>query len=192
MDGVMQAPGGPDEDRDGGFEYGGWTAPFFDDKAGQNIADWMSGAGAFLLGRKTYEIFAGYWPNVADPNDAVAKALNEKPKYVASHTLKSAEWAPTTVIKDVPSDVRRLKEEDGAEIQVHGSGNLMQTLLKHDLVDTFRLWLFPVLLGTGKRLFGEGTVPASFKLTDMGTTETGCMLHVYERAGAVKVGTVGE
>jgi dihydrofolate reductase len=192
LDGVMQAPGGPDEDRDGGFEHGGWLVPYFDDKMGQIMDEWLRRAGGFLLGRRTYEIFAGHWPKVTDPNDPVAGALNREPKYVASRTLSSADWNNTTIMRgDVAEEVRKLKAQDGGEIQVHGSCNLIQTLLTHDLIDEMRLWVFPLVLGTGKRLFGAGTVPAAMRLTGTETSTTGAVLHVYERAGALSYGTAG-
>ncbi|MEX2029655.1 MAG: dihydrofolate reductase family protein [Anaerolineales bacterium] len=191
LDGVMQAPGGPNEDREGGFQHGGWLVPYFDEKFGNIMTDWTIRAGAFLLGRKTYEIFAGSWPKSTDPADGGATALNTRPKYVASRTLSKVEWNNSTLLKgDLPNEVAKLKAQEGGEIQVHGSGDLLQTLLKHDLVDTLRLWQFPVTLGTGKRLFGQGTIPASFRLIDTQMTATGAVLHVYERAGGLKYGEV--
>ena len=191
LDGVTQAPGGPDEDRSGGFEHGGWVVPYFDEKGGEIMTEWVGRAGGFLLGRRTYEIFAGYWPHSTDPEDKIAVALNTLPKYVASRTLKSADWQNSTLIEgDVVSEVARLKGQDGGEIQVHGSSDLLQTLFKHDLVDGLRLWVFPVLLGSGKRLFAGGIAPAAFRLTETQVTGTGAVLHVYERAGAVEYGTM--
>jgi dihydrofolate reductase len=192
LDGVMQAPGGPDEDREGGFEHGGWLGPFFDEKMGAVMSEWMAESGGFLLGRKTYEIFANYWPLQTDPDDVIAAALNREPKYVASRTLNEAAWNNSRVLKgDVAAEVAKLKAEDGGQIQVHGSANLIQTLLQNDLIDEFRLWFFPVVLGKGKRLFGGGTMPARFRLTGTETSTTGVALHVYERAGAVQYTTVG-
>jgi dihydrofolate reductase len=191
LDGVMQAPGGPDEDRDGGFQHGGWLVPYFDDKFAENMTEWTKRAGAFLLGRKTYEIFAGSWPNATDPADETAMALNTRPKYVASRTLHELTWSRSTLLKgDVAQEVAKLKAQDGDELQVHGSGQLLQTLLKHDLIDTLRLWQFPVVLGTGKRLFGEGTIPRGFRLVDTQLSTTGAVLHVYERAGELSYGEV--
>ena len=176
LDGVMQAPGGPDEDRDGGFEHGGWLVPCFDDRFGEIMTEWTTRAGGFLLGRRTYEIFAGSWPKSTDPADEVATALNTLPKYVASRTLKDPEWNNSVVLQgDVAQAVARLKEQDGGEIQVHGSGNLLQTLLRHDLIDTLRLWQFPVVLGTGKRLFGDGATPAGYRLVETQATDTGAL-----------------
>ena len=191
LDGVMQAPGGPDEDREGGFRHGGWLVPYFDARFLEIMTEWTKGAGAFLLGRKTYEIFAGSWPNATDPGDEIAAALNTRPKFVASRTLGKVSWNNSHLLKgDVAAQVAKLKAQDGGEIQVHGSGGLLQTLLKHDLVDALRLWFFPVVLGTGKRLFGEGTIPRSFRLVDSQQSTTGAVLHVYERAGGLKYGEV--
>ncbi len=191
LDGIMQAPGGPDEDRDGGFRHGGWLVPYFDEKFGEIMTGWTKQAGAFLLGRKTYEIFAASWPRSTDPADEIATALNTRPKYVASRTLDKVVWNNSRLLKgDVAEEVKKLKLQEGGEIQVHGSGNLIQTLLKHDLIDTLRIWQFPVVLGAGKRLFGEGTIPASFRLVDTQQTAPGAVLHVYERAGDLKYGEV--
>lgn len=191
LDGVMQAPGGPDEDREGGFEHGGWLVPFFDEKFSQIMAEWTKEAGAFLLGRKTYEIFAGSWPKATDPGDEIATALNSRPKFVASRSLSSLEWNNSHLLEGEAAEaVARLKEQDGGEIQLHGSGNLLQTLLRHDLVDTLRIWHFPVVVGKGKRLFGEGTIPASFRLVEAQQTTTGAVLHVYDRAGPLRHGEV--
>ena len=191
LDGVMQAPGGPDEDRDGGFRHGGWLVPYFDEKFVEIMTDWTKRAGAFLLGRKTYEIFAGSWPKSTDPADEIATALNTRPKFVASRTLDTLAWNNSHLLKgDVAEEVAKLKAQEGGEIQVHGSSHLIQTLLKHDLIDTLRIWQFPVVLGTGKRLFGEGTIPCSFRLLDTQQTTTGAVLHVYERAGGLKYGEV--
>lgn len=191
LDGVMQAPGGPDEDRDGGFPHGGWLVPYFDEKFGQIMTEWTKRADAFVLGRRTYEIFAGFWPDVTDPTDEVATALNTRPKFVASRTLDKVDWSNATLIEgDAAREVAMLKAQPGGEIQVHGSGNLLQTLLRHDLIDTLRLWQFPLVLGTGKRLFGEGTVPRSFRLVDTQRNTTGGVLHVYERAGDPQYGEV--
>jgi dihydrofolate reductase len=189
MDGVMQAPGGPDEDHDGGFRHGGWLVPYYDTKFGNIMTEWTTRAGGFLLGRKTYEIFATYWPKVTDPADALADALNSRPKFVASRTLKRVEWSGSSLLQgDVAKAVSQLKTQPGAEIQVHGSGDLLQTLLKHDLVDTFRIWQFPLVLGSGKRLFGEGAMPGGFRLVETQVTTTGAVLNVYERAGALRYG----
>jgi dihydrofolate reductase len=191
LDGVMQAPGGPNEDQEGGFKHGGWLVPYFDEKFGEIMTDWTKRAGAFLLGRKTYEIFAASWPKSTDPADEIATALNTRPKFVASRTLGNVTWSNSSLLKgDVAKEVAKLKAQDGGEIQVHGSGNLLQTLLRRDLIDMLRIWQFPVVLGTGKRLFGEGAIPASFRLVDSQQTTTGAVLHVYQRAGGLKYGEV--
>jgi dihydrofolate reductase len=191
LDGVMQAPGGPDEDRDGGFRHGGWLVPYFDDMMGAIMTEWTTRAGAFLLGRKTYEIFAGSWPKSTDPADEIATALNNRPKFVASRTLTNVTWNNSHLLKgDVAAEVAKLKAQDGDEIQVHGSGDLLQTLLQRDLVDTLRIWQFPVVIGTGKRLFGRGTIPGAFRLVETQLTPTGAVLHVYQRAGELAYGEV--
>jgi len=191
LDGVVQAPGGPDEDRENGFLHGGWLVPYFDEKFGEIMTEWTKRAGAFLLGRKTYEIFAGSWPKSTDPADEIATALNTRPKFVASRTLDKVEWNNSILLKgEVAEEVANLKTQDGGEIQVHGSGDLLQTLLKHDLIDTLRLWQFPVVLGAGKRLFGEGAIPRSFRLVDTQLNTTGAVLHVYDRVGELKYGEV--
>jgi dihydrofolate reductase len=191
LDGVMQAPGGPDEDRDGGFRHGGWLVPYFDDKLVEIMTEWTKRAGAFLLGRRTYQIFAASWPKSTDPADEIATALNTRPKFVASRTLEKVTWNNSILLNgDLPEQVAKLKAEEGGEIQVHGSSDLLQTLLKHDLVDTLRIWQFPVVLGTGKRLFGEGTIPGSYRLVDTQVATAGAVLHVYERAGDLQYGEV--
>ena len=191
LDGVMQAAGGPNEDRDGGFQHGGWLVPYFDEKFGEIMAEWTKQAGAFLLGRKTYEMFAASWPNATDPADETAVALNTRPNFVASRTLDKLTWNNShLLLGNVAQEVAKLKAQEGGEIQVHGSSNLIQTLLKDDLVDTLRIWQFPVALGTGKRLFGEGTIPRSFRLVDTQLNTTGAVLHVYQRAGGLKYGEV--
>lgn len=187
LDGVMQAPGGPNEDRDGGFPHGGWLVPYLDDTFAESMTAWTKRAGGLLLGRKTYEMFAGSWPNSPDPEEA----LNLLPKYVASRTLTTLDWNNSILLKgDVAEAVAKLKAQEGGEIQVHGSGNLVQTLLRHDLVDTLRIWQFPVVLGTGKRLFGEGTIPRGLRLVDTQFNTMGAVLHVYEGAGGLKYGEV--
>jgi dihydrofolate reductase len=191
LDGVVQAPGGPDEDRDGGFPHGGWLVPYFDEKFGEVMTEWTKRAGAFLLGRRTYEIFAGSWPNATDPADEIATALNTRPKFVASRTLEKVSWNNSHLLQgDVAREVAKLKAQEGGELQVHGSGGLLQTLLKADLVDTLRIWQFPVVLGTGKRLFGEGAIPVAFRLVESQQTRPGAVLHVYERAGKPRYGEV--
>jgi dihydrofolate reductase len=191
LDGVMQGPGGPEEDPTGGFTHGGWSVNYWDDVMGQAMGESMGKPFDLLLGRKTYEIFAAYWPNA--PAEAGADALNNATKYVVSTTLDKAEWQNSQLIRpgerDVPEQIRRLREQDGPEIQVHGSGQLIQTLIKHDLVDRYFLRIFPVLLGTGKRLFGDGTVPAGLRLVDSKTSTTGVIIATYERAGEIRYGS---
>ena len=189
LDGVMQGPGGPEEDTEGGFEHGGWSVPYWgDDLMGEVMMESMGKADALLLGRKTYEIFAGHWPKVGD-DDPMAAKLNSVQKYVASRSLDSVDWQNTTLIKgDVAEEVAKLKDEK-AEIQVPGSQNLIQTLLEHDLVDEYRLWFFPVALGTGKRLFADGTIPTNLKLVDSKTSSTGVAMNTYEAAGKPDYGS---
>lgn len=190
LDGVMQAPGGTEEDPSGGFAYGGWSFNYWDDMMGQVMGEFMAKPSELLLGRKTYEIFAAHWPYIKD--DPVADKLNSVKKYVVSRTLDEASWNNSTLVTgDVAQAVRSLKEQKGHEIQVHGSGNLIQTLLKHDLIDEFRLWIFPVTVGKGKRLFGEGTQPAGLKLIDSKTSTTGVIIATYEPAGELKTGSFG-
>jgi dihydrofolate reductase len=185
LDGVMQSPGGPDEDPTGGFPLGGWAVNYFDDEMMERVAG--SGPYELLLGRGTYEIFAAHWPYDDGP---IADHLNATRKHVASTTLERAEWNNTTLITgDVADYVAALKREDGAEIQVHGSPGLIQTLLAQDLVDEFRMWIFPVVIGTGKRFFGAGTIPAALKLVDSTVSKTGVTINVYERAGDVVPGS---
>lgn len=190
LDGVMQAPGGPTEDPSGGFAHGGWVVPFADDDMGRQIVEWFSTAEDFLLGRRTYQIFAAHWPRVPNEGDPIATALNTLPKHVASRTLDHVDWAGAALIDgDLLDAVRALKARDGAELQVHGSAGLLQTLLAADVVDELRLIVFPVALGTGKRLFGDGIAPAAFRLLASSTTSTGALIASYERAGAVETGS---
>jgi dihydrofolate reductase len=189
LDGVMQAPGGPEEDRSGGFAHGGWLVPHFDDLMGQVMDDWIQRADGLLLGRKTYEIFAAHWPYVTG-DDPIAAKLNSVRKHIVSRGLDRVDWNNSTLVKgDVVDAIRRLKGEPGGELQVHGSGDLIQTLLKHELIDEFRLWIFPVLLGTGKRLFANGTVPAPLKLVETKTSGTGVVLQVHQSAGSLDYGS---
>jgi len=190
LDGVMQAPGGPEEDPTGGFRHGGWVAGYFDDVLGNVMERQMSKPFDLLLGRKTYEIFAAHWPHVKTDGDPTAEKINKAKKYVASRTVTSLEWSNSELIKgDVPKEVQRLKEQDGPELQVHGSGDLIQTLLKYDLVDGLWLKIFPITLGRGKRLFAEGTIPVGFKLLGSEMTPAGVMIADYARAGEVKTGS---
>jgi dihydrofolate reductase len=191
VDGVMQAPGGPDEDREGGFEHGGWLVPHFDDSLGEFMDGLMNRSDAILLGRKTYEIFARWWPHQPD-SDPMAAKLNSVPKYVASRTLDSVDWRGTTLLDgDAADAVAKLKDELDGEIHVPGSSDLIQTLLRADLVDELQLIVFPVVLGTGKRLFGEGTIPTAFRLLESKASPSGVTMQRYERAGKPEYGLVG-
>ena len=192
LDNVMQAPGGPEEDPTGGFEHEGWVAGYSDDFLLNVMIKQTSKPFDLLLGRKTYEIFAAYWPYVnADQNPFAAK-LNNAKKYVASKTMTKLDWNNSELINgDVPEGIKRIKEQDGPEIQVHGSSNLIQTLLKYDLVEELWLKIFPVTLSTGKRLFAEGTIPAGFKLLESGISPSGVIIANYERSGEVKSGSLG-
>jgi dihydrofolate reductase len=185
LDGVMQSPGGPDEDPTGGFTHGGWGVHYFDDE----MMGQMSEAGPYelLLGRGTYEIFAAHWPYDEGP---IADQLNGTRKHVASTTLEQVEWNNSTLISgDVAEYVGALKSQDGPEIQVHGSPGLIQTLLEHDLIDEFRIWIFPLVIGKGKRCFGDGTIPAGLKLVDSKVSKTGVTINTYERAGDIDPGS---
>jgi dihydrofolate reductase len=180
LDGVVQAPGYHGEDPEGGFEHGGWTGPFMDDHR-KYLSEVLPATGAFLLGRRTYEIFAAYWPTVTNDEDEIARALNSLPKYVASTTLTDAEWDGTTLIKsDVAEEVARLKEQRGKDILIVGSSGLAQTLIQHDLVDEYQLWLHPVVLGSGKRFFRDGGLAKNLKLVDSRTTASGLVILTYE------------
>ncbi len=186
LDGVMQAPGGPEEDTSGGFKYGGWTAPYFDDFAGKIMDGQMKQPFSLLLGRKTYDIFSAYWPHHED----IWPGINDVNKYVVSTTLKKTEWKNSVLISDnVVEELKKLKQEDGLDLQVYGSGNLCQTLFEHDLVDELWLKIFPVTLGQGKRLFDQGTIAAAFTLTDTKVSPTGVIFANYKRAGEVKTGS---
>ena len=188
LDGVMQAPGGPEEDPTGGFEHGGWSAGYWDESMGEWMGEFMGKPFDLLLGRKTYEIFAAHWPHQRD--EPGAEQLNSATKYVASRTLDSVEWENSRLLEgDAAEAVARLKEQDGPEIQVHGSSDLIQTLLEHGLVDELRVWIFPVVLGTGKRLFGDGAVPAGLELVDSRTASTGVVFLTYAPAGEIKYGS---
>ncbi|MFE3588999.1 dihydrofolate reductase family protein [Streptomyces niveus] len=192
LDGVMQGPGGSDEDRDGGFEHGGWSVPHFGPDLIQRMTDLVRRADALLVGRKTYDIFAATWP-LAEADDPIGSKMNSVRKYVASRTLDTVSWQNSTLLTgDVAEAVARLKQEGGdGEIQVHGSGDLIQTLIAHDLVDEFHVLVFPVLVGSGKRLFGRGTVPAGLKLVDTARSGSGVVISTYARAGKVEYGAMG-
>jgi dihydrofolate reductase len=188
LDGVMQAPGGPGEDDSGGFTYGGWSVSYWDEPMGRFMDEAMSRPFDLVLGRKTYDIFAAHWPNA--PEEAGGKPLNEATKYVASRGRPTLEWNSSVLIEgDVAEGVAALKAGEGSELQVHGSGNLLQTLLRHGLVDQFRLMVFPLVIGSGKRLFAEGTLPAGLRLVDSSVSTTGVLMGVYEPAGEIATGT---
>jgi dihydrofolate reductase len=183
LDGVMQGPGQPDEDRRGRFEHGGWQVPYVDEDTFQLLRDWFTNADAFVLGRRTYEIFAGHWPHVSDEKDPISTRLNTLPKYVVSTTLESLAWHNSMLIKDnVPDEITRLKAQPGNELQVHGSGLLAQTLMAHDLIDEYRLLIYPITLGTGRRLFAESTT-AAMRLVEATTTSTGTIVATYQPTG---------
>lgn len=191
IDGVIQAPGGPEEDPTGGFRHGGWVAGYFDDFLGRVMNEQTSKPFDLLLGRKTYEIFAAHWPHVDADKNPFAALFNNAKKYVASKTLTKLEWSNSELIRgDVAQGVRELKRQDGPDIQVHGSGNLIQTLLKHDLVDELWLKIFPITLGTGKRLFAEGAIPAGFELMECRTSPKGVIVVSHARAGEVRTGSL--
>jgi dihydrofolate reductase len=188
LDGVMQAPGGPGEDPSGGFSHEGWLVPHFTEDMGAQIDEWFTGAQDFLLGRGTYEIFYASWPKMIS-DDPVSQGINFKKKYVASRTLTDVEWETAELLQgDVGEAVRKLKAEDGGELQVHGSAGLIQTLLKEELVDELRLIVFPVTVGEGKRLFGEGSSPRTWRLATQKASSTGAIMATYERVGDLETG----
>jgi len=190
LDGVMQAPGGPEEDTSGDFKYGGWTFPYFDDFAGKIMGEQMSMPFDLLLGRKTYDIFAAYWPKQDEKTNPVTAPFNNATKYVVSASSPKLTWEKSVLIDgDVVAKLRELKQQDGPMLQVHGSGNLVQTLLRNDLVDELWLKLFPVTLGKGKRLFAEGTIPAAFELMESKVSPSGVIFASYKRSGDVKTGS---
>lgn len=183
LDGVVQAPGGSREDRSGGFLHGGWVMPYVDDEFGAFIVGIFARAGGFLLGRGTYDVFAGHWPKVTDPNDPVASALNRLPRWVATRTRERLDWVGSTPVRDVPREVERLKREVAGELQVHGSPGLVQSLLENELVDALNLLQFPIVFGRGKRLFGAGTVPAAFEPSGVRATSRGVVIGTWRRTG---------
>lgn len=186
LDGIMQAPGGPEEDTSGDFRYGGWMFPFFDEESGRLMERQMSKGSDLLLGRKTFDIFASYWPE----HESEWPGINTVRKYVVSKTLSKSDWNNSIIIRgNVPGEIRKIKQEDGPDIQVHGSSNLIQTLLREDLVDELWLKFFPLTLGKGKKLFEEGSIPANYRLTDHTVTSNGVIFATYARDGDVKTGT---
>jgi dihydrofolate reductase len=190
LDGVMQAPGGPGEDDDGGFAHGGWSVPYWDDQMGEVMGEATSRPFAMVLGRRTYDIMAAYWPHASEEEGA--KVFNDAPKHVASRGRPTLEWSNSVLIEgDAAAGLAALKQEDGPELQVHGSANLIQTVLRHNLADQFRLWVFPVVVGPGKRLFGDGTIPAGLRLVDSKVSSTGVVMATYEPAGELVTGSFG-
>ena len=186
LDGVIQAPGGPEEDTSNGFAYGGWSAPYSDESIGTALSKKMNMPFDLLLGRKTFDIWAGYWPQHAD----VWPGVNKATKYVASNTMTSHEWQPSVFLNgDIAEKVAKIKGQQGPDLHVWGSGNLLQTLMKHDLVDAFWLMIYPVTLGSGKRLFAGGTIPAAFKVTESQVGSNGVIVANYERSVAIRTGT---
>lgn len=186
LDGVMQAPGGPEEDTSGGFKYGGWSAPYSDEFSGKMMQKQMA-ATDILLGRKTFGIFAGFWPKHAD----YWPGINDVKKYVLSNTMTESDWENSVFLTSV-ADIVKLKRSEGSDIKVWGSGELVQLLLKHDLVDELWLKIYPVLLGKGKKLYSDDIIPAAFKLTESRVTPSGVIFANYKRDGEVKTGTIGE
>ena len=188
LDGVMQAPGGPEEDRSGGFAHGGWSVNYWDERMGEVMGEALSRPFALVLGRRTYDIFAAHWPHASEEEGATT--FNEATKYVASRGNPTLEWANSELIGgDAAEGVAALKEEDGPELQVHGSSDLLQTLIRHGLVDEFRLWVFPVVVGSGKRLFGDETSAAGLMLVDSTVSSTGVVMGTYEPAGELVTGS---
>jgi dihydrofolate reductase len=192
LDGVMQAPGGPDEDPEGGFLHGGWRAPYVDDVMGRLVTEGFADADGFVLGRKTYDIFANYWPKITDPNNSIATALNSRPKYVLSRSLERVTWNNSSLIRgDALAELRKLRQQPGRTLQTWGSTEVLQTLLKNDLIDEYRLFIFPVVLGSGKRLFGSGTAPVALKQVESVTSGKGATYHRFERSGKPEYGQMG-
>lgn len=189
LDGIMQAPGGPQEDPTGNFTVGGWTAPYFDEMLGASLGEIFGRPFDLLLGRKTYDIFAAHWPHVTDPNDPIARVFNQVTKYVASRSNPELTWRNSRVLgEDIIASLRKLKAGYGPDLLVQGSSDLLQTLWKNDLVDEFSVLIFPVVLGKGKRLFGDGTPPAGLKLVKSQSYPTGVIVANYKPDGAVKTG----
>jgi dihydrofolate reductase len=188
LDGVMQAPGGPEEDTSGGFTQGGWSVNYWDDSMGEFISGVMGKPFDLVLGRKTYEIFAAFWPHASEEQGA--KPLNDATKYVASRTLDRLDWGPSALIEgDAAQGVAALKEGEGHELQVHGSANLLQTLINNNLIDEYYIWTFPVVVGSGKRLFENGLTPSGLKLVDSITSSTGVVIGTYVPAGEIPIGS---
>ena len=188
LDGVMQAPGGPEEDDSGGFAHGGWSVNYWDEQMGEVMDEATSAPFAMVLGRKTYDIMAAHWPHAGEEEGA--KTFNDATKHVASRSHPTLDWSNSVpIMGDAGEGIAALKKEDGPELQVHGSANLIQTLLRHALVDQFRLWVFPLVIGSGKRLFSEGTIPVGFELVDSKVSTTGVVIATYEPAGEIVTGS---
>lgn len=188
LDGVMQAPGGPEEDVDGGFSLGGWSVNYWDEHMNQTMGETMRVPFDLVLGRRTYDIFAAHWPRATEEDGATP--LNEATKYVASRQRPALGWQNSVLLDDdVPAAIAELKDGDGPELQVHGSANLLQTLIRHDLIDEYRLWVFPVLVGSGKRLFADGVVPTNLELVTSSVSTTGVVIGTYRPAGAITIGS---
>jgi dihydrofolate reductase len=188
LDGVMQAPGGPEEDDSGGFAHGGWSVNYWDEQMGEVMDEATSAPFAMVLGRKTYDIMAAHWPRAGEEEGA--KTFNDATKHVASRNHPTLDWSNSVpIVGDAGEGIAALKKEDGPELQVHGSANLIQTLLRHALVDQFRLWVFPLVIGSGKRLFGEGTIPGGLELVDSKVSTTGVVIGTYEPTGEIATGS---
>jgi len=191
LDGVMQAPGGPGQDDSGGFAYGGWSVNYWDEQMGQVMGEATSTPFAMVLGRRTYDIMAAYWPHASEAEGA--PTFNNATKYVASRGRPTLEWSNSVLIEgDAANGIAALKKEDGPELQVHGSANLIQTLLRHDLVDQYRLWVFPLVIGSGKRLFSDGTIPSGLRLVDSKVSSTGVVMGTWEPAGEIATGSFAQ
>jgi dihydrofolate reductase len=192
LDGVMQAPGGPDEDREGGFPHGGWQAPYVSPTGGRLVTEGIADADGFLLGRKTYQLFSNYWSKITDPNHPIAAPLNSLPKYVLSSSLDEVSWNNSRLIKgDVVAEIQKLRQAPGRTLHTWGSGDALHTLMKHDLIDEYRIVIFPLILGSGKRLFAEGSAPVAFKPVQCVSTEKGATYFRFERTGKPVYGTMG-
>src|SRR6185295_5734582 len=193
LDGVMQAPGGPEEDAEGGFPHGGWQGPLSGEDLGRLVTEGIADADGFLLGRKTYDIFSSYWPKITDPNNPIATALNSRPKYVVSRSLERVGWNNSRLIKgDVVAELRKLRQEPGRTVHTWGSTEVLQLLQKNDLIDEYRLFIYPVVLGSGKRLFGSGTVPRAFKNVESVPADKGATYYRLTPGGKPEYGTIGE
>jgi dihydrofolate reductase len=190
LDGVVQSNGKPEPELNDGFEQGGWQVPYLDDDLGRLATGWIAAADAFLFGRRTYELFAGHWAKITDLDDPLASRLNGLPKHVVSRNLGQLAWNNSTLLQgDVVDEVARLKRQPGNELQVHGSGTLIRTLMEHDLIDEYRLFIHPVVLGSGNRLFADGTTPTALELIDTKTTSRGVVVHVYHPSGRPEYGS---